>query len=531
MRSFPPLSHRVFLCLLTVALVASSLGAQSSRSSRPSSPLTPAVRAALDRISADSMRGHLSFIASDLLEGRGTPSRGLDLAAEYIAAQFLRAGLEPIGDDGYFQTANWALAERNMDNFELKLSHGEEAVSVTGKQVSFTFTQNLTLGPTAIVKVDFNDTATLNALTSAQVEGKVVLTELTDLRLLHQDQMAEARRAQNEFRSKVSALKPALIASIDRTNPEGSGAGQGRLIDPENRAGGRPNVPASQNAPMITLHAPGAVKIYDALKPGVSAAMLSVRVPAPEEKPIKLRNVVGLLRGSDPVLKDTYVLLTAHYDHTGISSIGADRINNGANDNGSGTVSVIELASALTTLKQKPKRSILFMTVFGEERGLLGSRYYGRHPLFPIEKTVANVNLEQMGRTDSTEGPQIANASMTGFDFSDVGTIFQAAGKLVGINVYKHERNSDSYFGRSDNQALADQGVPAHTLCVAFNYPDYHRPGDHWEKVDFANMAKVNRMIGLGLVMIANSPKEPKWNEANPKAARYVEAWKKRRGQ
>src|SRR5207247_3572391 len=103
--------RRVFPCLLAVTLTATALGAYQS------SPLTPDVSAALDRISADSLRGHLSFIASDTLEGRNTPSRGLDIAAEYIAAQFRRAGLEPVGDDGYFQTANWIVTDRDADSF------------------------------------------------------------------------------------------------------------------------------------------------------------------------------------------------------------------------------------------------------------------------------------------------------------------------------------------------------------------------------------------------------------------------------
>src|SRR6185295_14202810 len=257
----------------------------------------------------------------------------------------------------------------------------------------------------------------------------------------------------------------------------------------------------------------------------------TLKLPAPVEKPVKVRNVIGLLRGSDPVLKDTYVLVTAHYDYLGMRpGNSGDNIFNGANDDGSGTVSVIELASALATLKERPKRSLIFMTVFGEEKGLLGSRYYGRHPLFPIEKTVADVNLEQVGRTDSDEGPQLSNASMTGIDYSDVGLIFKAAGEMTGIKVYKHERNSDAFFGRSDNQALADQGVPAHTLSVAYGYPDYHGLGDHWDKIDYANMAKVNRSVAVGLAMIANNPQEPKWNEANPKTERYIKAWRARRG-
>ena len=531
MLSFPYFSRRVLLSLLAVILAANCLGAYQS--SGPS-PLTADVRAALDRISADSLRGHLSFIASDLLEGRNTPSPGLDMAAEYIAAQFRRAGLEPAGDDGYFQTATWSISERRLIGLELTLKSGNQEVNATSNQLSFTFNQSLTLGAKPVIKVDFKDAAALEALTSAQVEGKAVLTEMPDLNRLDQAQRGEARRSQNEFLSKLSALKPALVVSIDRNNPTANNAVPGRLIDPENRQnspGNRGNNATNQTVPVITLHAPGAMSIYDALKPGVTAATISVQVPAPEEKSIKLRNVVGLLRGSDPVLKDTYVLVTAHYDHIGMRPTGeGDRIFNGANDDGSGTVSVIELASALATLKERPKRSIVFMTFFGEEKGGLGSRYYGRHPIFPIEKTVADINLEQVGRTDSSEGPQIANASMTGFDYSDMGPIFQAAGELTGIKVYKHERNSDAFFSRSDNQSLADQGVPAHTLCVAFVYPDYHGLGDHWEKVDYVNMAKVDRMVGLSLVMIANNPREPKWNEANPRTERYVKAWKDRHG-
>jgi hypothetical protein len=346
------ITNKLARAILLLAVAVSALSAPPA----PAFRITPDVRAALNRISADSLRGHLSFIASDALEGRNTPSRGLDIAAEYIAAQFRRAGLEPVGDDGYFQT---------------------------------------------------------------------------------------------------TSLLPAGAATS-----------------------------------------------------------------------VKVRNVIGLLRGSDAALKDSYVLVTAHYDHLGTKAGTGDTIFNGANDDGSGTVSVIELAAALASLKQRPKRSIVFMTFFGEEKGLLGSRYYGQHPIFPIDQTVADINLEQVGRTDSDEGPQLNNASMTGFDFSELGAIFKAAGERTGIRVYKHERNSDAFFGRSDNQALANQGVPAHTLCVAYVYPDYHGLGDHWDKINYQNMEKVNRAVAVGLLMIANNPRAPRWNEANPKAARYVQAWK-----
>ena len=216
-------------------------------------------------------------------------------------------------------------------------------------------------------------------------------------------------------------------------------------------------------------------------------------------------------------------MVTAHYDHLGQRpSAESDQTYNGANDDGSGTVSVIELAGALASLEPRPKRSLVFMTFFGEEHGMLGSRYYAKHPLVPLEATVADVNLEQVGRTDSSEGPQLAAASMTGFDYSSLGKTFQRAGQHLGVRVFKHERFSDPYFGASDNIAFAQQGIPAHTLCVAYQYPDYHGVGDHWEKINFANMALVDRVVALGLLMIADDPKSPRWNEANPKARRYA---------
>lgn len=363
--------------LLAIQLAfAGSVWAQKAETKDAAIP--PAVQATLNQISAQSMRGHMGFLASDLLEGRNTPSRGLDLAAEYIAAQFKVAGLEPAGDNGYFQMADWDELAKNLP-----------------------------------------------------------------------------------------------------------------------RRPGTPPPPAKAE--------------------GVPHDMV--------------KNVVGVLRGSDPVLKDTYVLVTAHYDHIGMKTSGdGDRIFNGANDDASGTVSVIELAKAFASMKERPKRSIVFMTFFGEEKGLVGSRYYGAHPIFPIEKTVAGINIEQVGRTDDSEGAQVASVGVTGFDFSEVGAIIKAAGVKTGINVWKHPVNSDRYFGASDNQALADQGIPAHTISVAYGFPDYHGVGDEANKIDYENMAKVDRAVALAVATIANDTNAPKWDEGNPKAAKYLKAWKERQG-
>jgi hypothetical protein len=502
-------------------VVTAALAIGSADAAPASAALTPDISAALDRISSDSLRGHLSFIASDLLEGRGTPSRGQDLAAEYIAAQYRRAGLEAVGDDGYFQTAHWQFAEPDLHDFAFQLDTGKQQLDVPANLLSFSLVQGLTLNDGAIVKIDSNNPAALDGYTGATLAGKVVVVNLTDFHSMPQTEAAHAYRQWQAFVTKLSTYKPALLLMLDRAHPTGNAGGNGRLVDPEN------SKETTAGTPRITIHSPQAIQALDALGAN-GPARVKVNLAAPRERAVKLRNVVGLLRGSDPTLKNTYVMVTAHYDHLGIRD-GA--IYNGANDDGSGTVSVMEIAGVLAGMKQRPARSIMFMTVFGEELGLFGSRYYGRHPIFPIKQTVADVNLEQVGRTDSSEGPQLNNASMTGFDFSDVGTVFQNAGKLTGINVYKNEANSDFYFGKSDNQALADQGVPAHTLCVAYEYPDYHAPGDHWEKVDYANMAKVDRMVALGVLMIANDPVAPKWNTANANTAPYVEAWKKQTSQ
>lgn len=335
--------------------------------------LTPDQQILAEHITENSLKGHVSFLASDTLEGRATPSPGLEVAAEYIAAQFRRAGLEPAGDDGYFQTATFEELEKS-----LKLSS----------------------------------------------------------------------------------------------------TAKGRL-------------------------------------------------EAASQHPGKIRNVVGLLRGADPVLKDTYVILSAHYDHVGIKNAGPDRIFNGANDDASGTASVIEIASALARLPSRPKRSILFIAFFGEEIGLIGSQFYAKHPVVPLRQTIADLNLEQVGRTDASNGDMTGTASITGFDYSDLPERIQQAGSLLGIRVYKDEKGSGPYFKESDNLSLAEAGIPSHTLCVAFQFPDYHRVGDEWEKLNYPNMARVDAAVAAGVLSLASDTAPPAWRGDVAGAKPYIEAAKK----
>jgi len=302
-------------------------------------------RAALARITAEGLRGHVSFLASDLLEGRGTPSRGLDIAAEYIAAQFRRAGLDAAGPGGYFQLA------------AVKLPQGQEA---TGK------------------------------------------------------------------------------------------------------------------------------------------------------------NVAAVLRGSSPELRDTYVVVSAHYDHLGMLPAGeGDRIFNGANDDASGVAAVLEMAEAMRPMSPPPRRSILFLLFFGEESGFVGSRYYLEHPLVPLEKTVADLNLEQLGRTDENGRELRRVIRLTGAHFSNVESLVAQAAQWTGVRLEIPKENS-FYFRFSDNFPFAQKGIPAHTLAVAFTYPDYHAVTDHWEKLDYENMAIVTRTAALAAMLLADHTEVPKWNRKNP---------------
>jgi hypothetical protein len=450
--------------------------------------LPPDQQAMLKHVSAASLKTHLTYIASDALEGRATPSRGLDAAAEYIAGQFRRAGLEPVANGSYYQPATIMVREPNYAGFEAAISSG---VSKTRKVLQIAPTEMFV---TVSGAVDVNDAPMIPLDGSAratpeQVDGRVVL-------------LTSNRPVQG-----LDKTNPVLVV---RLAPELRATNQ--VYDPE----GRP--PRNQ---FVIAKAEVAAFVRDATN-----LRFHLHAAASKDTPAEVRNVAGILRGSHPMLGKTFVMLSAHYDHVGTlpANAGGDRIFNGANDDGSGTVSVIEIAAALAAMPKHPERSILFITFFGEERGLMGSAYYVRHPLVPLRDTIADLNLEQVGRTDSDTGAQIKTASVTGFDFSSVARILADAAAPAGVKVYKEDKSSDAYFVESDNLSLASAGVPAHTLCVAFQFPDYHKVSDSADKIDYANMASVDGAVALGVLRLASKAEPPKWNESYAPAKNFVEA-------
>jgi hypothetical protein len=460
---------------LSLALAAAAAFAQTA----------PTAAQIARRLTANDLKADVSFLASDALEGRGTPSRGLDIAAEYIAAQFRRAGLEPAGDDGYFQTVAFKSVKPSMEGLELSLDIGGKKIRVDRGSMSVSVPEAVDLdnAPMAIISPDGR---------GAIPRGRPVL--LNALRW----------RIPGNFNS------PLVIFIADAAE------------DATSRPSNADLLPVSDPLfiqPSVSVWDPA---VRSALAAGVTDVKVSAHIPAPIVEPVKLRNVVGVLRGSDPVLKDTCLVLSAHYDHLGVSAAGdGDRIYNGANDDASGVATLIETAAAFAALPAKPRRSIVFAAFFGEEEGGLGSRYYVEHPVFPAARTIADVNLEQLGRTDDSEGPRVGQFNLAGFDYTTMAPVFRRAAEDAGVRAVQDEKNSGPYFERSDSLPFADAGIPSTTVSVAFEFPDYHGVGDAWPKLDYDNMAKVGSAIALAVFRLADSVEAPRWNPESPGAARY----------
>lgn len=216
-------------------------------------------------------------------------------------------------------------------------------------------------------------------------------------------------------------------------------------------------------------------------------------------------NVIGMVRGSDPVLRDEVVLLTAHYDHVGIGApVDGDSIYNGADDNASGTTTVLEIARALAGAKLR--RTVVFALMSGEEVGLIGTRWYIQHPIFPLEKTVANLNFEMVGRPDTSVGGA-GRLWLTGFERSTMGAMFAAAGLAIAPDA----RPSFRFFERSDNIVFARLGIPAHTLSSYNMHADYHKPSDEMQGIDVGHMATLIENAVRAVRVLADGER-PTWN-------------------
>jgi Zn-dependent M28 family amino/carboxypeptidase len=213
-------------------------------------------------------------------------------------------------------------------------------------------------------------------------------------------------------------------------------------------------------------------------------------------------NVVGMIRGSDPALRDEVIIVGAHYDHIGLRpAVNGDSIANGADDDASGVIAVLEIARALRQ-GPAPRRTVVFIAFTGEEVGLLGTRYYIAHPTVPLERIVAQLQVEMIGRPDSLAGGS-GKAWLTGFERSTMGELLRAR----GIAIVPDPRPQQNFFERSDNIAFARRGIPAHTLSSFNLHRDYHQVSDEVDRVDFAHMTAVITEAVEAVQILADGPR------------------------
>lgn len=536
--------------LPTLPHVHSAVGRVVPRSSDSPEPdktysdVSPEIKSALQSIRSPELRTHLEFLADDLLEGRNTGSRGATLASMYIAGQFKKIGLRAVGENNsYFQTVH--LTSRRIS------SKSKVSIEVTGEMLPLSY------GADFLV-------VTPAAVNGAEIEKNVIFTGFG---------IRAPEYGYNDFsgldvRDKISVYLSGEPASEDssffagkkmtryatgkskrETAREMGAAAAVGIIHPEllkrlswealHRRYSSPKMSlrdaneSQSRLPAVILHpdvgqlffsgvqtsfqeiekqaASGSVASFDMHK----KAYLQIFF---DEHEIQGRNVAGFLEGSDPVLKSEVIVFTAHFDHLGIGvPVKNDSVYNGAADNASGVSGLLELAEAFTKLQKAPRRSLLFLAVTGEEKGLLGSEFYVEHPILPLEKTVANINLDIMGLGDTT------GIVLYGKERSSLGEIFSQAAKESGLTVFPDELPEQRIFYRSDQYSFAKKGVPVIFSGFGIRRSGfdefktyYHRPNDDIHlPFHYHYMKKHIQSIFLGALRAANNDAPPEWVEGD----------------
>ncbi|MEZ6060375.1 MAG: M28 family peptidase [Planctomycetaceae bacterium] len=445
------------------------------------SPLTDEQRLAMATIEEKSVRSTISFLASDEMAGRDTPSKELDIASAYVASRFDGAGLKAIGDDGtYFQNHQLTVSRPPADGIQLLDSAGR---SVAVRGVLATGPEKTQLTGTVI------DAATAGK--ASRIEGPVLVPDIPlPPQALGRPEMALAVwwRRIREFRTKNA---PAI------------------LVVPASESILRELLPlllqkAHLETGVTSFECP--VVILSESAPDLLGQSVTLTVPAQHTESAGVRNVIGVIRGSDPVLANDAILITAHLDHIGVVDHGMDRINNGADDNATGVTGVLTLADAFAKLDPAPKRSVIFMTFWGEEKGLLGSKYFAENPLWPLDRIVANVNLEMIGRPESDAREK---AWMTGWRHSNLGNLLNAGSIRVGVEIFDRSDIGEMLYTRSDNASFVQRGVIAHSVSAGSLHADYHQPGDEWTKLDLPHMTRVIQGLFAAVLPLADGEVTP----------------------
>jgi hypothetical protein len=464
-------------------------------------------------ITPEDVARRVFTLAHDSMGGRFTPSPELDRAAAYVAAEFARFGLIPAGDSGSF-VQHYRLSRIVPDTAAAVVQLGDTpAIRHGGNVVHWggRYTAGTVTGPAVLV------TGLVPPDGPAVVEGAVVILAVPT------DGTGQPHpRARAVLRAVAAGRPAAIIVPTDAPDEVWREVVRDRFRTTLAPAWGVPD-----DAPRLQVRdraiagalAGAGVDLGTARQAAGSVSVrrlgiaASVRSPGAEVEHVLAPNVAALLRGGDPALRDEVVVLSAHMDHVGVAGrgrcrpVGADSICNGADDNASGTASVLELAEAFAATTPLPRRSILFVAVSGEERGLWGSDYFTANPPVPIGQMVANFNLDMVGRnwTDTIVA--------IGREHSDLGTTLarvEAAHPELGMRAVDDLWPDERFYYRSDHYHFARRGIP---ILFFFNGPhaDYHRPSDHPELIDAEKQARLTRLLYYLTLEVANAPARPAW--------------------
>jgi len=420
-------------------------------------------------ITEASVRAHMEFLASDAMNGRGSGTREEWMAAEYIAAQFAAWGLEPMGDDdGFVQQV--ALADFDVDGPPFLEAEGGVRLTHGREMIVWSLARALTSGQ--LIKYEGQESVPMGTIL-LMAEGQPV-TPVPGASMLIAP-AAERETSQWEQRASRPVRVPTEITKF---------------------------VAAPVTRPSIVYVTPEG---YASLSALTERTVVTLRVPIGETRRSYTWNVVGRLTGSNAVAADEVLVLGAHLDHVGNRGEGEDTIYNGADDDASGTVAVMELARALAA-GPRPRRTIVFALFGSEERGGLGASYFVRLPVVPLDRIVAEIQFEMLGRPDEAVEPQ--TLWLTGYERSNLGSALAARGARLVADPHPDE----NFFQRSDNIRFARAGVVAHTVSSFGLHEDYHRPSDEIDTIDFAHMTMAIRSMLEPIRWLAGSDFKPTWN-------------------
>jgi hypothetical protein len=484
-------------------------------------PVTAAaqsVAAAVGSITPADVARRVNIIAHDSMGGRDTPSPGLDKTAAYVASEFRRFGLKPGGDSGSF-VQRYAIMRRQVDTAGTRLAVGgarTAALRIGADYYGMTpLLERQVAGP-VVVFAGPPDSA--NVLAGQAVNGAWVVV------------MAAAGRGRGGIVADFATVEAAsnagaagVILVSNRSDADWQGRA-GRALRPGVAVAGE-DAGAAWGVVLELRDAAAASALGidpAALRAAtrrsartLTGVTLTFRGRYTVLSRVTAPNTVGILEGSDPVLKNEYVVYSAHMDHVGIAgqSAGctareADFICNGADDDASGTVAVIEAAEAFSQLRPRPKRSMIFLTVSGEEHGLWGSAYFAEHPPVPLTSIVANLNLDMVGRNWKDTIVAI------GKEHSDLGATLNrvaAAHPELRMQPIDDIWPDERFYFRSDHYNFARKGVP---ILFFFNgvHADYHQVSDHPDKIDAEKESRIVKLVFYLGLEVANAAERPKWN-------------------